>query len=195
MIQTEHVDFIAQPVSELQRAEEFYGGVLGLMRNPHSGARWVEYEPGNLTLGLSTFGGGVALRVDDVPAARAKLEEGGLAFSMDTFDSGVCNGAPFTDPDGNRLLLHRRYAPEETWELETTDVERTDFVGINVTGVSVNPARSISERMNFCASSGVPPTKSTPWLPSRSRTSGSCIALLISAFSFVTTGAGVPAGA
>ena len=133
MIQAEHVDFIAQPVSDLARAEEFYGGALGLMRNPHSGERWVEYETGNLTLGLSTFGGGVALRVDDVLAARRKLEEGGLDFSMDTFDSGVCNGAPFTDPDGNRLLLHRRYAPAETWELETTDVERTDFVGINVT--------------------------------------------------------------
>ena len=52
---------------------------------------------------------------------------------MDTFDSGVCNGAPFTDPDGNRLLLHRRYAPPDTWDPETTDVERTDFVGVNVT--------------------------------------------------------------
>ena len=133
MIQAEHVDFIAQPVSDLARAEDFYGRALGLMRNPHSGERWVEYETGNLTLGLSTFGGGIALRVDDVPAARAKLEESGLEFSMDTFDSGVCNGAPFTDTDGNRLLLHRRYAPAETWELETTDVERTDFVGINVT--------------------------------------------------------------
>jgi catechol 2,3-dioxygenase-like lactoylglutathione lyase family enzyme len=45
----------------------------------------------------------------------------------------VCNGAPFIDPDGNRLLLHRRYGPEETWEHKAKDVERTDFVGINVT--------------------------------------------------------------
>jgi hypothetical protein len=30
---------------------------------------------------------------------------------MDTFDSGVCHGAPFADPDGNSLILHRRYAP------------------------------------------------------------------------------------
>jgi catechol 2,3-dioxygenase-like lactoylglutathione lyase family enzyme len=52
---------------------------------------------------------------------------------MDTFDSGVCNGAPFSDPDGNTLLLHRRYAPADGWELETTDIERTDFVGVNVT--------------------------------------------------------------
>jgi catechol 2,3-dioxygenase-like lactoylglutathione lyase family enzyme len=133
LIQVGHVDFIAQPVSELKRAEEFYGGTLGLMRNPHSGERWVEYETGNLTLGLSTFGGGVALRVDDVEESRRELEQAGVEFRMDTFDSGVCNGAPFVDPDGNRLLLHRRYAPEETWELETKDIERTDFVGINVT--------------------------------------------------------------
>jgi catechol 2,3-dioxygenase-like lactoylglutathione lyase family enzyme len=132
LIQVGHVDFIAQPVSDLKRAEEFYGGILGLMRNPGSGERWVEYETGNLTLGLSTFGGGVALRVDDVEQARRELEQNGVEFSMDTFDSGVCNGAPFTDPDGNQLLFHRRYAPPDTWDLETSDIERTDFVGVNV---------------------------------------------------------------
>jgi predicted enzyme related to lactoylglutathione lyase len=52
---------------------------------------------------------------------------------MDTFDSGVCNGAPFTDPDGNHLLLHRRYAPSQSWELETGDIQRTDFIGVSVT--------------------------------------------------------------
>ena len=133
MIETSRVDFVAVPVEDLGRSETFYGDTLGLMRNPHSGERWVEYETGNLTLGLSTFGGGVALRVDDVEQRRRELEQAGVRFRMDTFDSGVCKGAPFIDPDGNRLLLHRRYAPEETWELETTDVERTDFVGINVT--------------------------------------------------------------
>jgi extradiol dioxygenase family protein len=133
LIHAQHVDFIAQPVTDLKRAEEFYGGVLGLMRNPGSGDRWVEYETGNLTIALSTFGGTVALRVDDVSSARGKLEDGGLEFSLDTFDSGVCNGAPFADPDGNHLLLHRRYAPSESYEIETRDVQRTDFVGVSVT--------------------------------------------------------------
>jgi catechol 2,3-dioxygenase-like lactoylglutathione lyase family enzyme len=133
LIQVRHVDFIAQPVSDLKRSESFYGGTLGLMRNPGSGERWVEYETGNLTVALSTFGGTLALRVDDVNAAREKLESDGVEFAMDTFDSGVCNGAPFTDPDGNRLLLHRRYAPPDTWELESGDIQRTDFVGVSVT--------------------------------------------------------------
>ena len=132
MIQARRVDFIAQPVRDLRRAEDFYGGTLGLMRNPGSGDRWVEYETGNLTIGLSTFGGAVALRVDDVGEARATLEAAGVEFAMETFDSGVCRGAPFTDPDGNRLMLHQRYLPADTWELRTADVERTDFIGVSV---------------------------------------------------------------
>jgi hypothetical protein len=31
---------------------------------------------------------------------------------MDTFDTGVCHMAFFTDPDGNALMLHHRYAPQ-----------------------------------------------------------------------------------
>jgi hypothetical protein len=27
------------------------------------------------------------------------------------WDSGKCNGAGVSDPAGNRILLHRRYAP------------------------------------------------------------------------------------
>ncbi len=35
----------------------------------------------------------------------------GVEFHGEVWDSGVCNGAMFTDPDGNGLLLHHRYAP------------------------------------------------------------------------------------
>jgi catechol 2,3-dioxygenase-like lactoylglutathione lyase family enzyme len=97
-----------------------------------SGERWVEYETGNLTLALSLYGGGLALRVPDVAAARTELEAADVEFSMDTFDSGVCNGAPFSDPDGNPLLFHRRYAPSEPFEPPAQEVERTDFIGVNI---------------------------------------------------------------
>jgi predicted enzyme related to lactoylglutathione lyase len=127
MIAVERADFVAIPVSDLARSEAFYGGVLGLGRNPSSGERWVEYETPNVTFALSTFGGTIALRVPDVAEARRTLEEAGVEFAMDTFDSGVCHGAPFTDPDGNHLLLHRRYAPLERWEAPPSEVQRTDF--------------------------------------------------------------------
>ena len=52
-----------------------------------------------------------AARSPDVEAARAKLEAEGVEFLHETIDSGVCHLASFSDPDGNRLQLHRRYAP------------------------------------------------------------------------------------
>jgi catechol 2,3-dioxygenase-like lactoylglutathione lyase family enzyme len=133
LIHSNHVDFIAVPVKDLARADAFYGETLALARNPtSSGERWVEYETGNVTIALSMYGGVVALRVPDVAESRAELEAVGVTFAMDTFDSGVCHGAPFADPDGNPLQLHRRYAPSEDWEPPETDVQRTDFIGVNV---------------------------------------------------------------
>jgi catechol 2,3-dioxygenase-like lactoylglutathione lyase family enzyme len=121
-IGAERVDFVAVPVRDLVRADEFYGGTLGLERNPSSSERWVEYETGNLTLALvrpEEIGrefqplpfASIAIRVPDVDAARERLREAGVELEGETFDSGVCNGAIFTDPDGNGLMLHRRYAP------------------------------------------------------------------------------------
>ena len=133
-MQVEKVDFIALPVEDLGRADAFYGDTLGLARNPNtSGERWVEYETGNLTLALSTFGGALALGVPEVEEARQELEQRGTEFARETFDSGVCKGAPFTDPDGNRLQLHNRYAPLDQFEVPDQEVQRTDFVGVNVT--------------------------------------------------------------
>jgi len=58
--------------------------------------------------------GPLALHVDDVAATRATLESRGITFGGDTFDSGVCHMAFFSDPDGNALMLHHRYKPRVT---------------------------------------------------------------------------------
>jgi hypothetical protein len=34
-----------------------------------------------------------------------------VSFLAETIDSGVCHMAIFSDPDGNVLMLHNRYAP------------------------------------------------------------------------------------
>jgi catechol 2,3-dioxygenase-like lactoylglutathione lyase family enzyme len=134
VIGARRVDFVALPVGDLGRADAFYGETLALPRNPHtSGERWIEYETGNLTLALSTFGGCIAIGVDDVADARATLEGAGAAFDGESFDSGVCHGAPFTDALGNPLLLHHRYAPLERWEPPAGEFQRTDFIGVPVT--------------------------------------------------------------
>jgi predicted enzyme related to lactoylglutathione lyase len=122
MIEAERVDYVRIPVTDMESADHFYGQLLGLPRNPNSpGDDWVEYEAGNLTLAVMTPEthdyeftplppATIALRVADVAAAKAKLESAGLEVG-DMWDSGVCQGAGVSDPAGNRILLHRRYAP------------------------------------------------------------------------------------
>jgi predicted lactoylglutathione lyase len=132
-MEVRRIDFLALPVTDLARADAFYGETLGLARNPNtSGEKWVEYETGNLTLALSMYGGGVALGVKDIGEARSELEGQDVQFVMDTFDSGVCHGAPFVDPDGNPIQLHNRYAPLESFDVPEQEVLRTDFIGVNV---------------------------------------------------------------
>jgi extradiol dioxygenase family protein len=116
------VDFVAVPVQDSAPVERFYAEVLGLERNPNSTETWVEFETGNVTLALvrpesigKPFeplpGGTVAFRVPDVDAAKTQLEAAGVEFPAGVIDSGVCHIAPFSDPAGNGLMLHRRYAP------------------------------------------------------------------------------------
>jgi catechol 2,3-dioxygenase-like lactoylglutathione lyase family enzyme len=116
----ERTDFVGLLVQDRDRAVTFYGETLGLRRNERAHAEWPEFETGNLTLLLHTpeqtgvefapSRGAIALRVSDVEAAKRKLEEAGVEFFDEVYDSGVCHMAFFSDPDGNALMLHRRYA-------------------------------------------------------------------------------------
>jgi predicted enzyme related to lactoylglutathione lyase len=119
------VDFIGIPTRDLDTAVAFYGDVLGLRRSVYMPERnFAEFETGNLTLNVMnaekmglphvTFSNPLALSVDDVAAARATLEERGVSFRGDLFDTGVCHMAFFEDPDGNALMLHHRYAARVT---------------------------------------------------------------------------------
>jgi len=120
MIGVERIDFVSVPVRDVERARRFYGSVLGL---PHP-VDPDEFEAGNVTLGLwrpeaegvefEPSTAGIALRVPDVAAARQQLESAGVRFLGDTVDTGVCHMGFFFDPDGNVLILHRRYAPPAT---------------------------------------------------------------------------------
>ena len=120
------VDFVSVPTRDLERAVAFYGGTLGLHRSVHMPERgFAEFETGTVTLNVlnpEQMGIGevrpnanhVALHVEDVHAARRALETRGVAFHGDVFDTGVCHMAVFSDPDGNALMLHHRYAPRQT---------------------------------------------------------------------------------
>ena len=120
------VDFVSVPTRDLERAASFYGETLGLQRTVYRPDRnLAEFETGTVTLsvvdprgmGIGAFQANanhIALHVEDVAAARATLEGRGVAFHGDIIDTGVCHMAIFSDPDGNALMLHHRYAPRET---------------------------------------------------------------------------------
>ena len=119
------VDFVGTPTRDLATAVAFYGETLGLRRSVYNAERnYSEFETGNLTLSVynpERMGlehhvnpNPIALHVDDVERARAVLEERGVQFHGGTFDTGVCLMAFFSDPDGNALMLHHRYAPRAT---------------------------------------------------------------------------------
>ena len=118
MVQVECVDFISIPTRNVARAVAWYRETLGL---PESDVTDGELEAPNVTLSFwepereelpfVANEAGFALRVADVAAARAELEAKGVEFLAETWDSGVCHFAAFRDPDGNALILHRRYAP------------------------------------------------------------------------------------
>ena len=118
------VDFITVPTTNFERADQFYGDVLGLERSKQWGSMPArEFETGSLTVAVMQsdafgqefrpHGHPIALHVDDVAAAREELESKGVEFVADTIDSGVCHMAIFSDPDGNALMFHHRYAPKD----------------------------------------------------------------------------------
>ena len=113
------VDVVGIPSTDPDRSRQFYVETLGL--RPDENARyefWVDdtcfavWQPAQFGVEYQPQANSIVLlQVDDVPAARATLEAKGVQFDGETFDTGVCHMANFTDPDGNPLTLHRRYAP------------------------------------------------------------------------------------
>ena len=119
------VDFVGVPTRNLDAAVEFYGATMGLPRSVYLRERnYAEFETGNLTLSVFDAEGfglehkvnanAIALHVDDVAQARTALEQRGVEFAGEILDTGVCHMAFFSDPDGNALMLHHRYAPRAT---------------------------------------------------------------------------------
>jgi len=114
------IAFTGTPVTDMKRAREFYEGALGL--NPaleSAGGMWVEYEFGTGTFGIGCYGEVwkpsaegtcIAFEVDDLDAELARLKSLNVKFHMEATDTPVCRFAIIFDPDGNKILIHKRKA-------------------------------------------------------------------------------------
>jgi catechol 2,3-dioxygenase-like lactoylglutathione lyase family enzyme len=116
-VRVEQVDFVTIPTRDPSKAMAFYTDVLGLPASERSPR---EVEAHNVTLSFwnpesdglefQPNTAGFALRVEDVGEAVEEVRARG-AEVIGIEDTGVCHMGFVRDPDGNTIILHRRYAP------------------------------------------------------------------------------------
>ena len=115
------IAFFAYAVSDIQKARAFYEGVLNLKPNSEydgsKSANWVEYDIGAGTLGIgcapgiwdpSPKGASAALEVENFDEALSAVNAKNIPIVMGPHDFPSCRMVVITDPDGNRIALHKR---------------------------------------------------------------------------------------
>ena len=114
------IKFIGIPVSDQQRALEFYTGALGfrvVTDQPFDDTqRWIELGIGRSTTGITLFTPagqenrigtftGVSFVADDVKATYHELTAKGVQFVQEPQEADWGTAAVFADPDGNQFVL------------------------------------------------------------------------------------------
>jgi catechol 2,3-dioxygenase-like lactoylglutathione lyase family enzyme len=112
------IAFVCCAVSDMSRARAFYEGVLGLQPNAlvRPDPYCIEYDVGAGTFAIETNsdwpvspdGMSVTFEVEDFDAAAKHLRDHDITFFLGLTETKVCRWAAFRDPDGNRLVIHKR---------------------------------------------------------------------------------------
>jgi predicted enzyme related to lactoylglutathione lyase len=112
-----NIAFVGIPVTDMQRAREFYEDVLGLnVSDEMMGGKWIEYSTGEATLALanvgeqwmpSSEGTAAAFEVENFDEAIKQLRQQGIPFAAEPFETPCCHMAVVQDPDGNKLIIHK----------------------------------------------------------------------------------------
>lgn len=118
------VAFTMYPVSNMERARDFYEKVLKLAPGSiTANGAWVEYDlPKGGCFALttlaegvkpsSTSGGSIAFEIDNLDDLMANLKSKNVEVKMDIFASPVCRMAVVLDSEGNSLVLHQLNQPK-----------------------------------------------------------------------------------
>lgn len=115
------VKVVSVPVSDQERAKDFYVGKLGfkLVRDDSSvpGMRWVQVAPagGGVSLTLVTWFDsmpagslqGLVLTSDDLDADYRAMTSRGVTFDKPPTKEPWATEAVLRDPDGNTIVLHQ----------------------------------------------------------------------------------------
>ncbi len=108
------IAFVSMRVTDMNRAKQFYGEVLGLSHSFDSGeGAYSEFDaPDGKSIGLECVSPEgsppcLALETDDIEAEVARLQEAGVNFHGPVMDHKVCKMAFFNDTEGNTMMLHQ----------------------------------------------------------------------------------------
>jgi predicted enzyme related to lactoylglutathione lyase len=112
------IAFTGSSVTDMERARAFYEDVLGLKPSEEmAGGKWIEYEVGAGVFAITNIdpkwtpsnqGTAVAFEVDDIDATVAGLKKSGVKFFLEKSETPVCWTAIVYDPDGNKVVIHKR---------------------------------------------------------------------------------------
>jgi catechol 2,3-dioxygenase-like lactoylglutathione lyase family enzyme len=114
------IKFVGVPVSDQQRALDFYTKVLGfrvITDQPFDDEqRWIELGVGRSGTGIALFTPkghedrvgtftGISFVADDVMATCRELAARGVRFTQEPVEADWGTSAVFADPDGNQFVL------------------------------------------------------------------------------------------
>ena len=111
------IAFHVYPVKDLGRARDFYERVLELRPSSNFEGKWVEYEIAGATFALTAMdigavpgaaGAMIAFEVDDLEESLAAYRKAGVMPVVEPFETPVCKMALIADPDGNKVVIHKR---------------------------------------------------------------------------------------
>jgi predicted enzyme related to lactoylglutathione lyase len=118
-IKIKEIAFVFHPVTDIPRARDFYGKVLGLETGMNiefqPGMSWIEYDVGGVALAVSnayppssTGGASLALEVADLDKTLAAIKEAGVAVTIEPLDFSGCRMFGINSPDGHAIVFHQR---------------------------------------------------------------------------------------
>jgi predicted enzyme related to lactoylglutathione lyase len=115
-ISIKEVAFIYHPVTDVGKARDFYGSLLGLKSGLEfefaPGQWWIEYDIAGVALAICNAMPGVpasslVLEVADLDATLASFTAAGLVLSQPMMEFSPCRMFAVKDPDGNEIRFHQ----------------------------------------------------------------------------------------
>jgi predicted enzyme related to lactoylglutathione lyase len=114
------IAYSSHQVKDLNRAQQFYEGLLGLKLVSSYADRWQEYDIHGETFALykpmedtpeyfrkNKITASIAFEVSNMDTLFRKLKKTGVSFLQEPENNGHCIMAYLKDPDGNIVTLHQ----------------------------------------------------------------------------------------